>query len=410
MKFETLDKEEFRIFLDNHPLKTFFQTPEMEEIGLLENWKTLYVGVKENNKIIAATRVMYKNVRLGKKIFYAPRGILIDYNNTELLSFFIKEIKRFIKKQGGYTLHIDPTLIYKERDINGDIVENGIDNSSVVDTLKKLGFHHDGFIRYYDYTKQVRWSFELPLEGKDEDKVLKEMSGNTRRAIQKAIHLNVKVRELEKNELGIFKDIMNSTSERREFSDKSLVYYEKMYDLFHDKKEVKYLVAEVNLNETIETLKQDKESLEKEKERAIKHNKKALLSETENQLKDLDNKINSIIEIQKEDGNHLYLSAAMFMIYGDDILYYHSGGYKKYMSFFGQYLIQWTMIKEAIKLHKKCYNFYGIKGVFDKNDPDYGVYAFKKGFNGHVIEYIGDFYLPISPYYYILQIRKKLKK
>ena len=248
MKFETLDKEEFRIFLDNHPLKTFFQTPEMEEIGLLENWKTLYVGVKENNKIIAATRVMYKNVRLGKKIFYAPRGILIDYNNTELLSFFIKEIKRFIKKQGGYTLHIDPTLIYKERDINGDIVENGIDNSSVVDTLKKLGFHHDGFIRYYDYTKQVRWSFELPLEGKDEDRVLKEMSGNTRRAIQKAIHLNVKVRELEKNELGIFKDIMNSTSERREFSDKSLAYYEKMYDLFHDKKEVKYLVAEVNLN------------------------------------------------------------------------------------------------------------------------------------------------------------------
>ena len=122
MKFETLDKEEFRIFLDNHPLKTFFQTPEMEEIGLLENWKTLYVCVKEKNKIIAATRVMYKNVRLGKKIFYAPRGILIDYNNTELLSFFIKEIKRFIKKQGGYTLHIDPTFIYKERDINGDIV------------------------------------------------------------------------------------------------------------------------------------------------------------------------------------------------------------------------------------------------------------------------------------------------
>ena len=52
---------------------------------------------------------------------------------------------------------------------------------------------------------------------------------------------------------------------------------------------------------------------------------------------------------------------------------------------------------------------YTIEGI-DKNDPDYGVYLFKRGFNGHVIEYIGDFYLPISPYYYILQIRKKLKK
>ena len=69
MTFEILDKEEFRIFLDNHPLKTFFQTPEMEEIGLLDNWKTLYVGVKENNKIVAATRVMFKAVRFNKKIF-----------------------------------------------------------------------------------------------------------------------------------------------------------------------------------------------------------------------------------------------------------------------------------------------------------------------------------------------------
>lgn len=410
MTFEILDKEEFRIFLDNHPLKTFFQTPEMEEIGLLDNWKTLYVGVKKNNKIMAATRVMFKTVRFNKKIFYAPRGILIDYDDTNLLNFFVKHMKKFIKKQGGYTLHIDPPLIYKERDINGDIVENGIDNSAAIDNLKKLGFHHDGFIRYYDYTKQVRWSFELPLEDKDENTILKEMAGNTRRAIGKATHLKVTVRQLKKEELGIFKDIMNSTSERRDFCDKSLTYYEKMYDLFYDKNEIKYMVAEVNLNETLEVLNQDKLELEKDKLRATKHNKKALLNETENQLKDLDNKINSIIKIQKEKGNHIYLSAAMFMIYGNDILYYHSGGYKEYMSFFGQYLIQWTMIKEAIKLGKKCYNFYGIKGVFDKNDPDYGVYLFKRGFNGHVIEYIGDFYLPISPYYYILQIRKKLKK
>ena len=37
----------------------------------------------------------------------------------------------------------------------------------------------------------------------------------------------------------------------------------------------------------------------------------------------------------------------------------------------------------------KRYNFYGIKDVFDKNGKDYGVYEFKKGFNGYVEELFG---------------------
>lgn len=410
MKFTELEQGEFNLFLQNHPLQTFFQAPEMAEIGLLDNWITLYVGVKEKGKIIAATRIMYKEVHFHKKIFYAPRGILIDYHNKKLLTFFVKNIKKFIKKRGGYTFHIDPPLIYKERDINGDVVENGIDNSCVVDNLKSLGFHHEGFIRHYDYTKQVRWSFELPLLGKTEKDILKEMSGNTRRSIQKAEHLKVIVRELKKEELPLFKDIMDSTSERRSFTDKSITYYEKMYDVFHPKDEVKYMIAEVNLNETLEVLIQDRNDLEKTKQKAIKHHKEALLHETESQIAELEKRIQKITKIQTEKGNHLYLAGAMFMIYGHDILYYHSGGYKEYMFFFGQYLIQWTMIKEAISLGKKCYNFYGIKGVFDKNDADYGVYLFKRGFNGHVIEYIGDFYLPISMYYYIQKFRKKMKR
>ena len=41
------------------------------------------------------------------------------------------------------------------------------------------------------------------------------MNGNTRRAIKKAEHLKVKVRELTKEELPLFKEIMEHTSERR---------------------------------------------------------------------------------------------------------------------------------------------------------------------------------------------------
>ena len=96
----------------------------------------------------------------------------------------------------------------------------------------------------------------------------------------------------------------------------------------------------------------------------------------------------------------------MFILYGDEIIYLYSGSYSKYMNFNAQYLIQWYMIKHGIENKYKRYNFYGITGNFDKNDKDYGVYDFKKGFNGYVEEYIGDFELPLNWYYYISKIKK----
>ena len=106
MTLEELEKEEFSQFLNQHPLRTFFQTVEMEKIGLLEHFESHYVGVKENGKILAASRIVSKKVRFGKKIFYAPRGLLVDYENKPVLTFFVKELKKYIKKRNGYTLHI----------------------------------------------------------------------------------------------------------------------------------------------------------------------------------------------------------------------------------------------------------------------------------------------------------------
>ena len=111
--------------------------------------------------------------------------------------------------------------------------------------------------------------------------------------------------------------------------------------------------------------------------------------------------------MMEEDGNVIDLSAAMFMTYGNEVVYLFSGNVAKYMKFNAQYLIQWHMIQYGLKHKLPRYNFYGISGIFDRKDPDYGVYEFKRGFNGHVEEYIGEFELPISNYYYI---QKKLRR
>ena len=73
------------------------------------------------------------------------------------------------------------------------------------------------------------------------------------------------------------------------------------------------------------------------------------------------------------------------------------------------------MIKYAIENGFEYYNFYGISSDLTPKDPMYGVYLFKKGFGGEVVELIGEYDLKIdSFFYYIYKISysvvHKLKK
>ena len=110
------------------------------------------------------------------------------------------------------------------------------------------------------------------------------------------------------------------------------------------------------------------------------------------------------------------LSVAMFMLYGDEVIYLYSGSDKQYMKDYNaQYLIQWHMIKYAAKHKFKTYNFYGIQGLPDKTKKDYGIYDFKKGFTseetGRVVELIGAYELGTNqPFYHLHHFLSSLKK
>ena len=55
------------------------------------------------------------------------------------------------------------------------------------------------------------------------------------------------------------------------------------------------------------------------------------------------------------------------------------------------------MIKWAIQNKCDCYDFRGVSGFKDPKDPQYGVYKFKKGFNGEFIEFINEMYIVFNP-------------
>ena len=389
MDFVELTEKEYQKFWENHPLKTFLSAPKIAKLREKSNWKSYFVGVKENKKVVAAALLLSHKRKFNVNEFYSPRGFLLDYNNKELLSFFVEKVKEFAKSKNGYILRIDPYVIYKQRDINGDIVEDGEDNSHVVEHLTSLGFKKVKT----ENMEQVGWMFSLGLEGKTEEQILKEMKPNTRNTIRKAEKLGITMTELSYEELDRFQNIMEETGERKNFAVRNVEYFQNMYNLFHESNEVKYYVTELNLKEYTKRLNDEI----KEKEEKLsnlgdaKYNdgqRKNISSEIESLKKRIDD-AKEIME--KTNKDIITLSGSMFILIDPEIIYLSSGNYEEYMRFNSQYLIQWELIKYGIKNNFKKHNFYGIPANINEHPKDYGIYEFKKGFNGYVEELIGEF-------------------
>ena len=113
--------------------------------------------------------------------------------------------------------------------------------------------------------------------------------------------------------------------------------------------------------------------------------------------------------MKDEKGKTIQLSCGMFILSGKrEIIYLIAGNDENYLKENAQYLIQWEIIKYAYAHKYRRYNFYGISGNFDKTDPSYGMYRFKKGFGGYVIELIGGFEMPVSKTYYLHKLKEKI--
>lgn len=405
MEFFELTEKEYQEYWESHPLKTFLSSIEIGKLRQKRNWSVNYVGIKDNNILYGAAMLLSKKKHLNKYEFYSPRGFLVDYSNKELLNYFTKEIIKYIKNKNGYILRIDPYIINKERDINGDIVENGQDNKEIILSLNNLGFKKIKTSK----NEQVSWMFSLDLEGKSEEQILKEMKPNTRNIIKKVEKNGIKIKELEFNELHIFNDILNKTAKRKDFSPRNQEYYEDMYNLFHPKNEVKYYIAELNINEYVKKLTKE---IEEKKDKLKSQNiKKTRREELKKDIKLLETKISEAKDIKdKTKSDIITLSGSMFIFIKPEIIYLSSGNYEEYLKFNSQYLLQWEVIKYGIKHGFKKHNFYGIPENINKHPDNYGIYEFKKGFNGYVEELIGEYELPITNHYYLYKLFQKLKE
>ena len=201
---------------------------------------------------MGATLLLSKKRHFNKYEFYALRGPLLDYNDKKLVSTFLSELKKYVKKHNGYCLRLDPYLPLRRFDGKNNELSLNYAPNITLNVLNSLGF------KKTEQEEQVSSMYVLNLKDKSENDILKEMKANTRNCIRKTIKNGIEVVELQKEELQEFYDVMIETGKRKGFDVRNISYYENMYDIFSKNGEIKYLVTRLNLDKYVELLRKMK--------------------------------------------------------------------------------------------------------------------------------------------------------
>ncbi len=413
MEFCVLTTEEWRGFLDGNPMTSFMQTVELSELKKEYGSKIHFVGIKEAGKVIAGALLLEDATILGQKQFYSPRGLIVDYHDKALLGFFVKELKAYIKKQGGFMLTIDPNVIYRVRTPEGEIIPGAPADDESIENLKALGFEHYGFNIYLD-ALQVRWCCHLPLDEDYETKKAK-FSKQTRKNINACVKKGLMVREGTIEDLDVMTEIFETTAKRRDFFSRSLSYYQKMYQHMKDLMTIyiAYLDPDVYYEHTAALLKSAQVDVMNAQEKMARQATGEKLAHTlkiaQEQVEKYTKELQKAEQFKKENPDGKAIGCLLSLRSGNEYLTLTSGVLMEYRQFTPKYLMYEHHIKEAYKEGFDYCNFYGIAGDFNPDNEYYGIYEFKKGFRPNVTEYIGQFELKIGWFYPIYKFLKTVK-
>ena len=389
MTLTTISKEEFTSFANTVSHRSFIQSVEMADLLEKRGNTVQFIAWKQNDQVQVAA-ILYSLSMTGGLHMEINSGPL--YQEETLLEPFYAALKGYAKKNGAIELVIKPYDHYQTFDSDGNPISE--EQSHFLDTLKNLGYQHDGFQTGYPGGEPV-WHYLKTIKEADSKSLLKSFNKNCSRNITTALNYDISIRNITREEIPQFKQIIEETGKRQGFEDKSLSYYYDLYDSFGPNAE--FVVAEINSTAALAHLDQ----------------KISLLNPSakqyEQQLQKLEKQKNIVREtLAGKESETVPLACALIIYTPSEVTYLFGGSYTKYQKFSAAFLIQYHAMKRALQKGITLYNFLGIQGIFDGSD---GVLRFKQNFNGYIVRKMGTFrYYPQPLKYKLIQGLKKLLK
>ncbi|WP_049514634.1 aminoacyltransferase [Streptococcus parasanguinis] len=407
MTLTTISKEEFTSFANTVSHRSFIQSAEMADL-LVERGNTVqFIAWKEDDQVQVAA-ILYSLPMTGGLHMEINSGPL--YQEEAMLEPFYAALKDYAKDNGAIELVIKPYDTYQTFDSDGNPTSE--EQTHFMDTLKNLGYQHDGLTTGYPGGEPI-WHYVKDMEGITEKNLLKSFSKKGKPLVKKAKSFGIELKRLNRDELQLFKDITSSTSDRRDYQDKTLDYYQTFYDNFGDKAD--FMIATLNFHHYYTNLEKDQAKLAQKIEKLQKELEVNPNSEKkQNQLREFSSQFDTF-EVRKKEAKEyiekygdqdVILAGSLFVYMPQESTYLFSGSYTEFNKFYAPAVLQEYMMLETIKRGITRYNFLGIQGIFDGSD---GVLRFKQNFNGYIVRKMGTFrYYPRPLKYKMISLIKKL--
>ncbi len=391
MTLEFIDKNEYEKYFVGKDNVSMQMRSDMGSMFEAVGWTCHYVGLKENEQLVGTCMLCGKMMKYVGMYYICQYGPHLNYDDDEIIYNFFSQLPVLLKLLNACKFEFNPNLICNRYTLSGEVTEiNSYPNLYI---LKQLGYQKSDLDINTNGRWNMRYHYVKSLDGLTKDKLLSSYNSQGKRSVKKSIANGIVVSEIESNQLPQFHKLMELSATKHGFSARNLNYYEHIKT--HLGSNLKLLVAKVNVERYIAQKQlETKETLEKIKN--FDGTKKA------NQIDDLNRKLETIKSdvqiIENSDDiieGEIFMSAGMFIINGDELIYVLGGNDGKYQKFCSSYRLQDYAMNLGIELGVKEYNMYGIDGTFDNTDS---VFRFKSSFDGYVNEFVGTYSLELKPH------------
>lgn len=401
-----LKKDEYEEFVSTNPYKShFLQSYVWGQFSKKKkNLIPYYVGLKKENKVVAASLLLKKKLPLGYSYFYAPRGFVMDFHHQELFREMTKEVVAFIKKHKAIFLKIDPDIIRNQYNYLNEVITTDDQKEDIFQMITSCGYKHLGFSKNFE-TMQPRYTFRIDLT-QELDMITNHFSKTTNQRINKARKLGCEVCIGDINDIDQFYHLMTLTENRKDFISYSKDYYLEQYKMLAKQDMATLFLGKIAPKKVIKKLNNELSSIIKELE-SIDHENtskstKRKIVDLNCQKEKLETGIDKYKEYQKKYGEEIILNAHMIITYHDKAWVLYAGNHNILTESYANYLTYFEHIKYCKEKGIKIYDQFGTIGDLDKNNPRFGLHEFKKKFGGDYIEFFGEFDYVLKPLMYFI--------
>lgn len=422
-QFKEIDKE----VLNNTNEKVLnghiFQTSYWADVK--KDWGVKYIGGydKDGQLVLTCSLLLRKIPYINRYMGYIPRGFTCDYSNETLVKEFTVFLRQYGKKHKIAFITVDPDIHLKEDE---EVLASGQKISSM---LLDTGYINKKAKNFENIQPNFVFRLDIDVPGSIEEKkktIFDNFSNKTRYNIKVAHDRGLSVEVYDKDNiteeiLDKFQELMDITGKRDDFIVRPKQYFRNMiekiypycrmymvkYSYEKDFKRLDGKLKEQQKNrERFQKKKEETEgqiSSEKDEAKLEKLQKK--LASADTNIAEAERQIESFLERIKEieefkDKKDIYVSGAVYIYYGGKGWYFYGASHNILRDTMPNFLMQWSMISDSIDLGCYMYDFRGVSGDLNPDNPLYGLYKFKKGFNGKFVEFIGEFELVIDSFVY----------